>query len=83
MPRLSTREGGVGQIPDIQVIPKIVLAVPRKQVLGDVTAASDWAETRPGVRADRATASSPTTARRAMPPPRTPGSAASLCSTRR
>ena len=52
-PELFQREGGVGQIPDIQAILKIVLAVPRKQVLGDITAASDWAKTRPGVRADR------------------------------
>jgi len=52
-PELFQREGGVGQIPDIQAILKIVLAVPRKQVLGDMTAASEWAKTRPGVRADR------------------------------
>jgi carboxymethylenebutenolidase len=52
-PELFQREGGVGQIPDVQAILKIVLAVPRKQVLGDVTAAGDWAKTRPGVRADR------------------------------
>ena len=52
-PELFQREGGVGQLPDIQAILKIVLAVPRKQVLGDMTAASDWAKTRPGVRADR------------------------------
>ena len=52
-PELFQREGGVGQLPDIQAILKIVFAVPRKQVLGDMTAASDWAKTRPGVRADR------------------------------
>jgi carboxymethylenebutenolidase len=53
-PELFKREGGVGQIPNIQDILKIVLAVPRKQVSGDVTAAVDWAKKRPNVRADRA-----------------------------
>ncbi len=52
-PELFQREGGVGHIPDIQAILKIVLAVPRKQVLGDIAAAGDWAKKRPGVRADR------------------------------
>jgi len=52
-PELFKREGGVAQIPNIQEILKIVLAVPRKQVLGDVSAAVDWAKKRPGVRADR------------------------------
>jgi carboxymethylenebutenolidase len=52
-PELFQREGGVGQIADIQAILKIVFAVPRKQILGDVAAAADWAKTRPGVRADR------------------------------
>jgi carboxymethylenebutenolidase len=52
-PELFQREGGVGQIPNVQDILKIVLAVPRKQVLGDVEAAIDWAEKRPGVRADK------------------------------
>ena len=53
-PELFKREGGVGQLPNIQDILKIVLAVPRKQVLGDVAAAVDWAKKRPNVRADRA-----------------------------
>jgi carboxymethylenebutenolidase len=52
-PELFQREGGVGQLTDIQAILKIVLAVPRKQVLGDVQAAGEFAKTRPGVRADR------------------------------
>jgi carboxymethylenebutenolidase len=52
-PELFQREGGVGQIPNVQDILKIVLAVPRKQILGDTTAAVDWAKKRPGVRADR------------------------------
>jgi carboxymethylenebutenolidase len=52
-PELFQREGGVGQIPNVQDILKIVLAVPRKQLLGDTTAAVDWAKKRPGVRADR------------------------------
>src|SRR5499433_2070215 len=53
-PELFKREGGVAQIPNIQDILKIVLAVPRKQVLGDISAAVDWAKKRPGARADRA-----------------------------
>jgi carboxymethylenebutenolidase len=51
-PELFKREGGVAQIPDIQAILKIVLAVPRKQILGDIAAADDWAKKLPGVRAD-------------------------------
>ena len=53
-PELFQREGGVAQLTDIQAILKIVFAVPRKQLLGDVAAAVDWAKTRPGVRANRA-----------------------------
>jgi len=53
-PELFKREGGVAQLPNIQDILKIVLAVPRKQVLGDISAAVDWAKKRPGARADRA-----------------------------
>src|SRR6266542_3683824 len=41
-PELFKREGGVAQIPNIQDILKIVLAVPRKQVLGDIAAAVAW-----------------------------------------
>ncbi len=52
-PELFKREGGVGQLSNIQDILKIVFAVPRKQVLGDVAATIDWAKTRPGARADR------------------------------
>jgi carboxymethylenebutenolidase len=52
-PELFKREGGVGHIPDVQAILKIVLAVPRKQLLGDITASIDWAKKRPGARADR------------------------------
>jgi carboxymethylenebutenolidase len=52
-PELFQREGGVGQLSNIQEILKIVFAVPRKQLLGDVAAAADWAKTRPGVRTDR------------------------------
>ncbi len=43
----------MAQIPDVQDILKIVLAVPRKQVLGDCAATVGWAKKRPGVRADR------------------------------
>ena len=46
-PELFKREGGVAQLPNIQDILKIVFAVPRKQVLGDLQAAADWAKARP------------------------------------
>ncbi len=52
-PELFKREGGVAHLQNIQDILKIVLAVPREQVLGDLKAAVDWAKTRPGARADR------------------------------
>ena len=52
-PELFKREGGVAQIPDVQQVLKIVLAVPRKQLLGDVAAGIDWAKKQPGARADR------------------------------
>jgi carboxymethylenebutenolidase len=52
-PELFKREGGVGHIADVQQILKIVLAVPRKQMLGDIAAAADWAKKQPGARADR------------------------------
>src|SRR5437016_4572779 len=52
-PELFQREGDVKSIPNVQDVLKIVLAVPREQMLGDVAAAVDWAKTRPGVRKDR------------------------------
>ena len=53
-PELFQREGDVKSIPNVQDVLKIVLAVPREQMLGDVAAAVDWAKTRPNVRKDRA-----------------------------
>src|SRR2546423_5890685 len=52
-PELFQREGDVKNIPNIQDVLKIVLAVPRNQVLGACAAAVDWAKTRPTVRKDR------------------------------
>jgi carboxymethylenebutenolidase len=52
-PELFEREGGVGHIPNVQDILKIVLAQPRPQTLGDIAGAVDWAKKRPGVKADR------------------------------
>jgi carboxymethylenebutenolidase len=52
-PELFQREGGVGHIANVQDILKIVFALQRKQALGDVAAAADWAKTRPGARADK------------------------------
>ena len=49
-PELFQREGDVKSMPNVQDVLKIVLAVPREQLLGDVAAAIDWAETRPNVR---------------------------------
>jgi carboxymethylenebutenolidase len=52
-PELFKREGGVGQLTDIQAIMKIVLGQPREQTLGDLKAAVDFAQKRPGVAANR------------------------------
>jgi carboxymethylenebutenolidase len=52
-PELFQREGDVKSIPNVQDVLKIVLAVPRAQLLGDAAAAVDWAKTRPSVRKDR------------------------------
>ncbi len=52
-PELFQREGDVKSLPNVQDVLKIVLAVPREQMLGDVAAAVDWAKSRPNVRKDR------------------------------
>jgi carboxymethylenebutenolidase len=52
-PELFQREGDVKAMPNVQDVLKIVLAVPREQMLGDAAAAVDWAKTRPNVRKDR------------------------------
>ena len=52
-PELFQREGDVKSLPNVQDVLKIVLAVPRPQMLGDVAAAIDWGKTRPNVRKDR------------------------------
>lgn len=52
-PELFKREGGVGQLTDIQEILKIVLSQKREQTLGDLKAAVEWAKGRPGVSASR------------------------------
>ena len=52
-PELFQREGDVKSIPNVQDVLKIVLAVPREQLLGDAAAAVDWAKNRPSVRKDR------------------------------
>ena len=53
-PELFKREGGVAHLTNVQEILKIVLAVPREQMLGDCQAAVDWAKKRPGANAQRA-----------------------------
>jgi carboxymethylenebutenolidase len=50
-PELFKREGGVGHLPNVQDVLKIVLAQKREQTLGDLKAAVDWAKKRPSVRA--------------------------------
>jgi carboxymethylenebutenolidase len=52
-PELFQREGDVKAIPNVQDARKIVLAVPREQILGGVAATIDWAKTRPNVRKDK------------------------------
>ncbi|MBM3221880.1 MAG: dienelactone hydrolase family protein [Candidatus Rokubacteria bacterium] len=52
-PELFQREGDVKAIPNVQDVLKIVLAVPREQMLGDVAATIDWAKTRSNVRKGR------------------------------
>jgi carboxymethylenebutenolidase len=52
-PEFFQREGGVGHIPNVQDVLKIVLAVPREQLLADVAAAVAFARRRPNVAAER------------------------------
>jgi carboxymethylenebutenolidase len=52
-PEFFEREGDVKSIPNVQDVLKIVLAVPRQQMLGDAAAAIDFAKGRPNVRKDR------------------------------
>lgn len=52
-PELFEREGGVGHLPNLQDVLKIVFAHPREELLGDTTAAVEWAKKRPNVKADR------------------------------
>jgi len=53
-PELFKREGGVTHMTNVQDILKIVLAVPRKQILDDCAAAIAWAKARPNVQAKAA-----------------------------
>lgn len=52
-PEMFHREGGVAHLPDVQAILKVVLAIPRKQILQDLTAAADHARKQRVARADR------------------------------
>jgi carboxymethylenebutenolidase len=52
-PEFFQREGDVKSLPNVQDVLKIVLAVPRQQMLGDAAAAVDFAKGRPNVRKDR------------------------------
>lgn len=52
-PELFVREGGVGHLTNTADIMKIVLNVPRKQLLQDLSAAADHARKQPGAQANR------------------------------
>jgi len=52
-PEMFSREGGVAHLKDVQEILKIVLNIPRKQILQDLSTAADHARRQPGARADR------------------------------
>jgi carboxymethylenebutenolidase len=52
-PELFQREGGVSHLTDVQEILKIVLNVPRKQVLQDLSATAAYAKGQTGARPDR------------------------------
>jgi len=52
-PEMFQREGGVGHLPNIQDILKIVLNVSRKQILQDLSTTADHARKQAAARADR------------------------------
>ncbi len=52
-PELFAREGGVAHLQDIQDVLKIVLNIPRKQLLQDLSATADHARRQPQARADQ------------------------------
>ncbi len=52
-PEMFQREGGVSHIKEIPEILKVVMGVPRKQILQDLSAAADHARKQSAARADR------------------------------
>jgi carboxymethylenebutenolidase len=52
-PELFQREGGVTHLPDVQEVLKIVLNVPRKQVLQDLSATANYARGQSAAIAER------------------------------
>lgn len=52
-PEMFQREGGVGHLTDVQEILKIVLNVPRKQVLQDLSATADYARGQSAALSER------------------------------
>jgi carboxymethylenebutenolidase len=52
-PELFQREGGVSHLQDVQEILKVVLNVPRKQILQDLSATAAYARGQDAARADR------------------------------
>ena len=51
-PEMFHREGGTAHMTDIQEILKIVMSVPRKRILQDLSAAADHARRQPAARSD-------------------------------
>lgn len=52
-PEMFHREGGVGHLTNVQEILKIVLNVPRQQILQDLSATAAYAKEQTGARPDR------------------------------
>jgi len=52
-PELFSREGGLAQVTDTQKVVATVFAAPLKRVMGDMTAAVEYARQQPSARPDR------------------------------
>jgi carboxymethylenebutenolidase len=52
-PELFSREGGLAQVTDTQKVVATVFAAPLKRIIGDMTAAVDYARQQPSARPDR------------------------------
>jgi carboxymethylenebutenolidase len=52
-PELFSREGGLAQVTDMDKIRSVVFGAPLKRLIGDMTAAVEYARKQPSARADR------------------------------